>query len=171
MTDQRQPIARRIDHVGVAVRDIGDSLSFYVDVLGLTVSVDVKLADGSARLAYLEAGDTTLQLVQPLRPGPLADFLADHGEGLHHVCFAVKDIVDCLRSLPGDEPRDGIYVGGRRCRVSFIGARPNGMIVELTEIEPVAELEAQERALWSRGQPDPYQERSPEGGSGSRPDR
>jgi methylmalonyl-CoA epimerase len=129
---------RRIDHVGVAVRDIDASLAYYVDVLGLTVSVDVPLADGSTRLAYLEAGDTTLQLVQPLRDGPLTEFLESHGEGLHHICFAVDDLPAAIRSLPGQEPTDGIYVGGRNCRVSFIGARPNGIAVELTESLPVA---------------------------------
>jgi methylmalonyl-CoA/ethylmalonyl-CoA epimerase len=142
MSDARPPVARRIDHVGVAVRDIETALPFYVDVLGMQVSVDVILADGSARLAYLEAGDTTLQLVQPLLPGSVADFLASHGEGLHHVCFAVADVVEALGSMPGKESTDGIYVGGRQCRVSFTSGRPNGVIVELTEQIPVADLDA-----------------------------
>ena len=142
MTDARPPLAKRIDHVGVAVRDIEKALPFYLDVLGMTVSVDVRLADGSARLAYLEAGDTTLQLVQPLLPGSVADFLAAHGEGLHHVCFVVDDLVAALGSLPGDEPVDGIYVGGRQCRVSFATGRPNGVIIELTEPLPVPTRDA-----------------------------
>lgn len=133
----REPLARRIDHVGVLVRDIDASLTYYTGVLGLTVAADATLDDGSARLVYLEASDTTLQLVQPLRPGPVADFLDLHGEGLHHVCFAVENIVDALRLLPGDEPEDGIYVGGRGCRVSFVASRPNGLILELTELSPV----------------------------------
>jgi methylmalonyl-CoA/ethylmalonyl-CoA epimerase len=138
MTGPQQGIARRIDHIGVAVRSISTSIPYYVDVLGMQVSLDVVLADGSARLAYLEAGDTTLQLVQPLLPGPVADFLEARGEGLHHVCFAVDDIVEVLTTLPGGEPLDAIYVGGRQCRVSFIRARPNGIMVELTETEPDA---------------------------------
>jgi len=133
----REPLARRIDHVGVLVRDIDASLTYYTGVLGLTVAADATLDDGSARLVYLEASGTTLQLVQPLRPGPVADFLDLHGEGLHHVCFAVENIVDALRFLPGDEPEDGIYVGGRGCRVSFVASRPNGLIIELTELAPV----------------------------------
>jgi len=128
------PLACRIDHVGVLVRDIDTSVSYYTDVLGLTISADTTLDDGSARLVYLEAGNTTLQLVQPLQPGPAADQLDLQGEGLHHVCFAVENIVDALRNLPGDEPQDGIYIGGRGCRVSFVEARPNGLILELTEI-------------------------------------
>lgn len=133
-----QPIAKRIDHVGIAVRDIEASLPYFVDALGLTVAVDVCLADGSARLAYLEAGDTTLQLVQPLQPGPVADYIATHGEGLHHVCFAVDDVVGALQKLPGGEPTDRVYAGGKGCRVSFITARPSGVNVELTETIPSA---------------------------------
>lgn len=143
----REPLAQRIDHVGILVRDIDASLPYYTGVLGLTVSTDATLDDGSARLVYLEASDTTLQLVQPLRPGPVADYLDLHGEGLHHVCFAVENIVDALRLLPGDEPEDGIYVGGRGCRVSFVASRPNGLILELTELSPVV-------ADVGRGMPD-----------------
>jgi len=135
MRDQQPRLAKRIDHVGVAVRDIDASLGYYVDVLGLTVSVDARLEDGSTRLAYLEAGDTTLQLVQPLRPGPLAEYLVINGEGLHHICFAVDDVVDAIRSLPSDERLDGIYIGGKRCRVSFIRAEPNGLKIELTDMQ------------------------------------
>jgi methylmalonyl-CoA/ethylmalonyl-CoA epimerase len=141
VSKDRLPIVRRIDHVGVAVRDITTSLRYYVDVLGMTLSDDVILSDGSARLAYLEAGDTTLQLVQPLLPGPVADHLAVLGEGLHHVCFTVDSLDAALHALPGDEPNDGIYIGGRQCRVSFIRARPNGLVVELTEMLPPAASE------------------------------
>jgi methylmalonyl-CoA/ethylmalonyl-CoA epimerase len=144
MTVTRPPLAKRIDHVGLVVRNIDESITFYVDVLGLTVSADVSLGDGSARLAYLESGDTTLQLVQPLRQGPLTDFLDAHGEGLHHVCFAVGDVIEALRALPDVEPEDGVYVGGRGCRVSFVRSRPNGLLLELTELEPSAPADPNE---------------------------
>jgi methylmalonyl-CoA epimerase len=141
MTDARPPRAKRIDHVGVAVHDIERALPFFVDVLGMKVSVDVELGDGSARLAYLEAGDTTVQLVQPLLPGSVADFLTSQGEGLHHVCFAVDDLVETLEALPGNESTAGIYVGGRQCRVSFMGARPSGLLVEFTEQVPTRDAD------------------------------
>lgn len=143
-----EPLARRIDHVGVLVRDVEISARYYADVFGLTISADATLDDGSARLVYLEAGDTTLQLIQPLQPGPAADYLDFRGEGLHHVCFAVGNVADALRHLPGEESLDGIYIGGRGCRVSFVAARPNGLIIELTEVEA-----AQADALSSEGAP------------------
>lgn len=128
-----QPIVRRIDHVGVAVVDIDAAVPYYTDVLGMRLSVDTLLSDGSTRLAYLEAADTTIQLVQPLRPGSLADFLETNGEGLHHICLEVTGTLEtALRDVFG-ESADGIYVGGRNCRVSFVGSRPNNVLIELTE--------------------------------------
>jgi methylmalonyl-CoA/ethylmalonyl-CoA epimerase len=126
--------ARRIDHVGVIVRDVGASAREFVDRLGMTVTGIADLEDGTARLLYLEAGDTTLQLVQPLRDGTLADYLAANGEGLHHICFAVDRLEPALARLAGEEDRVGnIYMGGRGCRVVFLGARAAGVLVELTE--------------------------------------
>jgi methylmalonyl-CoA/ethylmalonyl-CoA epimerase len=131
--------ARRIDHVGVIVRDVHASAREFVDRLGMTVTGVADLPDGTARLLYLEAGDTTLQLVQPLLPGSLADHLAENGEGLHHVCFAVAKLEPALARLEGEEDRvAGIYMGGRGCRVVFLGARSAGVLVELTELAGAA---------------------------------
>jgi methylmalonyl-CoA/ethylmalonyl-CoA epimerase len=140
-----QPIVRRIDHVGVAVLDIDTAVTYYTNVLGMRLSVDTLLSDGSTRLAYLEAAETAIQLVQPLRPGPLADFLAANGEGLHHVCLAVTGgLESAIRDVFGESP-DGIYVGGRNCRVSFVGFRPNNVLIELTEDENRASEEVPKR--------------------------
>ncbi len=126
--------AQRIDHVGVLVRDIAAAARYFVERFGMSVATVSDLADGSARLAYLDAGDTTLQLVQPLRDGPLAKQLAERGEGLHHVCFLVDGLEAALAELPGEVDRVGaIYMGGRQCRVVFTSFRPSGVLVELTE--------------------------------------
>jgi methylmalonyl-CoA/ethylmalonyl-CoA epimerase len=130
-----RPIVRRIDHVGVAVLDIDAAITYYTNALGMRLSVDTSLSDGSTRLAYLEAADTTIQLIQPLLPGSLADFLEANGEGLHHICLSVTGELEiALHDVFGESP-DGIYVGGRNCRVSFVGFRPNNVLIELTEDE------------------------------------
>ena len=146
MMGPRSPVAQRIDHVGIVVRDADAAAAYYCDAFGMERSVDVLLSDGSARLIYLEVGDTTLQLVQPLQPGPTADFLAERGEGLHHLCFAVSDLHSALESLPG-EAHVTVSEGGRGAPVSFIRARPNGVTIELTgsipesPSDPIAGLE------------------------------
>jgi len=129
-------LARRLDHVGIVVRDINASLPYYIDVLRMTVSSELLLDDGSARVAYLEIGDTSLQLLQPLKPGPLADFLDQHGEGLHHICLQVDDISNAVAELSESGTVDAIRQGGRGDRVSFISATPNGVPIELSERAP-----------------------------------
>lgn len=131
MAAPRQPLAQRIDHIGIVVRDADAAAAYYRDTFGLQPGADVVLADGSARLVYLEAGDTTLQLVQPLQGGPAADHLATRGEGLHHICFSVSDLHHALASLP-NEAEAVASPGGRGLPVSFIGAKPNGVTIELT---------------------------------------
>jgi len=131
--------ARRIDHVAVVVKDADEAVTRFAADLGLVVSADVRSPDGGVRLVYLEAGDTTLQLVQPLRPGPVAVWLRDCGEGLHHICFDVPDLAGALASLPDEDPA-AITMGGRGCPVAFIDARPHGVVIELTETVPSVAL-------------------------------
>jgi len=72
-----------IDHVAIAVRDIDAALPYYTQTLSFSLLHDEDLASACVRLAYLGGGATMLQLVQPIAPCPIADFLARHGEGLH----------------------------------------------------------------------------------------
>jgi methylmalonyl-CoA/ethylmalonyl-CoA epimerase len=132
--------ARYVDHVAVAVRDADGAAAWYTDTLTFHVVHDERLPHVGVRLVYLRptiepnAGPSTaIQLVQPIGPGDVGEFVAAHGEGLHHVCFAVDDIGTFLSVVPGE---DGVHVfrGGRRRRACFMNARPNGVLVELTEV-------------------------------------
>jgi len=126
------PVVQRIDHVGIIVRDVEAAAVYWVEQLGLHWTGAVDVLDGSIRLAYLDVGDSSVQLVEPRRPGPLADYLETHGEGLHHICFLVDDIHSTLRWL-GEEPRLPPYPGGRGAKVCFITTMPCDVLVELTE--------------------------------------
>lgn len=75
-----------------------------------------------------------LQLVEPL-PGNtvLAEFLASHGEGLHHVCFEVDDLVPAVRELSGGQDPD-LVIEGKRRRSAFVPERAeHGLMIELTQ--------------------------------------
>jgi methylmalonyl-CoA epimerase len=139
ISDQRATYAaaaaarvRRIDHVGVVVRDIATASQEWAPRLGFTLARVADVLDGTVRLAYLDAGDTTLQLVQPLVRGALTDWLDEHGEGLHHICLEVDTIPAALDVLDDHGPRF-IYMGGRDAAVCFIGEKPCNVLVELTE--------------------------------------
>ncbi|MGH2559468.1 MAG: VOC family protein [Thermomicrobiales bacterium] len=124
-----------LDHVGFIVRDIDQALPYYVGTLGLTVASEECVPDAGVRLIYLDAGNTLIQLVQPITNAPMLEFLSSRGEGLHHVCFAVDDIDAAVAHLaPGADVR--VDLGGRGRRCAFLPVGPSGIIAELTEIEP-----------------------------------
>jgi methylmalonyl-CoA/ethylmalonyl-CoA epimerase len=99
------PLLTRIDHVGIACRDLNKAIELYQATFGLkVVSVETNEAQG-VREAMLGVGDRTLlpgyiQLLEPLGPDtPVGKFLARRGEGLHHVGYGVADIGEALSAL------------------------------------------------------------------------
>ncbi len=82
-----------LDHVGIAVRSIGDAARFYGTVFGLRMTERYELPDEGVRVAFLRSGAVDLELLEPLGDtGALAQFLATHGPGLHHIAFRVPVI-------------------------------------------------------------------------------
>lgn len=133
--EARPALIDRIDHVALAVRSIEAVLPDFMNGLGLTLVWREELHDPPVRLAYLHAGNGFVQLAEPAGPGSIADFIAEHGEGLHHVCFAVADIIAARHAFdPDGDVR--VFVGGRGRRACFLDARPGGLLVELTELDP-----------------------------------
>jgi methylmalonyl-CoA/ethylmalonyl-CoA epimerase len=99
------PLLTRIDHVGIACRDLNKAIELYQATFGLkVVSVETNEAQG-VREAMVGVGDRTLlpgyiQLLEPLGPDtPVGKFLARRGEGLHHVGYGVADIGAALSAL------------------------------------------------------------------------
>jgi methylmalonyl-CoA epimerase len=128
----------RPDHIGIAVKDLEAKIAFYRDVLGLPLTRQETVETERVRVAFLGAGETHVELLEPLDgAGPIADFLAKRGEGIHHLCFEVEDIDAALEqvrragaTLVGEAPRPG--AGG--CRVAFLHPRScGGVLIELSE--------------------------------------
>lgn len=95
----------RIDHVGIACRDLEAKIAFYESTFGLTVaSMEVNEGQG-VREAMLQvskdpAAASYVQLLEPLGPDtPVGKFLARRGEGLHHVGYAVADVTAALAAV------------------------------------------------------------------------
>lgn len=131
---------RKIDHVAIASQNADASSRWYEEVLGLERIHDEVVDGAGVRLLWLapkgsSPGETTFQIVQPLRPGPIADFLAQKGEGLQHVCFAVDNAEDFLTARG---QTDGIFTGGYGLPCAFLKATPNGIAVEIVQREQPA---------------------------------
>jgi methylmalonyl-CoA/ethylmalonyl-CoA epimerase len=110
----------RIDHVGVAVRDLETSIEFYTTTFGLTVAGRETNDAQGVREAMLHVADgaggaSYVQLLEPLAEDtPVGKFLAARGEGVHHVGYGVDDVaaaLDDLRAkglrLVDERPRHG----------------------------------------------------------------
>jgi methylmalonyl-CoA/ethylmalonyl-CoA epimerase len=132
---------RRLDHVAVVVRDTEAAIRHFSGSLGLDVVSSETLCDPRVRLTYLDLGNTLLQLVEPLDDrSTVAASLAEHGEGLHHLCFAVDSVDDAVVKL-SDSGRDPTLASGRGRTSAFIGGSPlHGVRLECTEFRPEIDL-------------------------------
>ncbi len=125
-----------IAHIGIAVRALDESVSFYRDVLGLP-DVPLDDADG-AKIVGLAAGESLIELLEAASPeSPIGKFVAKRGPGIHHVCFAVEDLDGALEKcrrfgirLIDETPR----IGAEGKRIVFLHpSATSGVLVELSE--------------------------------------
>ncbi|MHB8868481.1 MAG: methylmalonyl-CoA epimerase [Thermoleophilia bacterium] len=128
----------KIDHLGIAVADLDAALALYEVGFALHVHHREILEDQGVEAVALEIGQTTIELLRPTREdSPVARFLADKGPGVHHVAYAVDDIVGTLAELKGqgvrlvdETPRIGL--GGTK--IAFIHPKSTfGVLSELVE--------------------------------------
>lgn len=139
----------RIDHVGIACKDLDAKIAFYTATFGLTVaSIEVNETQG-VREAMLQVGPgggpaSYVQLLEPLGPDtPVGRFLQRRGEGLHHVGYAVTDITSALATIGAS----GVRLIDERPRHGSMGAaiaflHPadiGGVLTELVQPERPAE--------------------------------
>lgn len=83
----------KIDHLGIAVRSLDESVAYYERVLGLKCEHREEVPAQKVRTAFFDVGGVHLELLEPTSPeSPVAKFLEKNGEGVHHVAFASSDI-------------------------------------------------------------------------------
>jgi methylmalonyl-CoA/ethylmalonyl-CoA epimerase len=113
------PLLSRIDHVGIACRDLDATIARYQATFGLeVVSLEVNEEQG-VREAMLGAGPGYVQLLEPLAPEtPVGRFLERRGEGLHHVGYGVDNITSALAAVGAT----GIRLLDQRPRHGSLGA-------------------------------------------------
>jgi len=128
----------KVDHVGIAVKNLDDRLGFWREALGMRLAGTEAVATEGVRVAFLPAGESRVELLEATRPdSPVAKFLDTRGEGIHHITFqveAIQPVLDRLKalgiSLLDDSPRAG--AGGTK--VAFLHPRAaGGVLVELVE--------------------------------------
>ena len=93
-------IPTHIEHIGIAVKNLDDSISYYEKVLGLKCYKVEEVADQKVKTAFFQVGQTKIELLESTDPeGPIGKFIEKRGEGLHHLAFAVNGIEDSLKQV------------------------------------------------------------------------
>ncbi len=88
---------RKIDHIGIAVPDLEEGIKLYRDVMGLKLHAVEVVPDQKVKVAMFEAGDVHIELLEPTsEDSPISKFIEKSGGGLHHMCYEVDDVDDCL---------------------------------------------------------------------------
>lgn len=132
-------IIKKIDHIGVAVRDLGEATKFYTDVLGLRLEKMLELEEYKVKIAFIPVGKTTIELLASTDPtGSIAKYIAEKGEGLHHICLEIDDIEEALEVLKegGVKLIDEKPRRGAEGKIAFINLGSTyGVLLELLERE------------------------------------
>lgn len=128
----------KIEHIGIAVRDLEAAKATYQGLLGTLVYKEETVASEHVTTAFLNTGPNKIELLEATHPdSAIAKFIDKRGEGIHHVAFAVADIraeMQRLRNegftLLNDEPKPG----ADNKLVCFVHPKSaNGVLIELCQ--------------------------------------
>lgn len=129
---------KKIDHIGIVVRDMEAALKVYRDTLGLELAETEFVPEQKVNIAFLPTGESEIELVEPTTDDSgIARYLARRGEGVHHVCLEVDDIEATLAQMAAqgmelidETPRAGS--GGKK--YAFVHPKSaHGVLIELYE--------------------------------------
>ena len=89
-----------IEHIGIAVKNLEESIQFYENVLGLKCYAIEEVKDQKVKTAFFMVGQTKIELLESTDPeGPIGKFIEKKGEGVHHLAFAAQGIEGALDEL------------------------------------------------------------------------
>ena len=128
----------KLDHIGIAVKNMDEALAFYRETLGIdSVGTEV-IEEQKVKVAFLPLGDTELELLESTAPdGPVAKFIEKRGEGIQHIALRVESIEEALGELKekgfkliDQQPR----YGAGNAKIAFLHPKATGgILLELSE--------------------------------------
>lgn len=129
---------KKVDHIGIAVKDLQLALPYYTEVLQLPLLGIEEVPSQNVTVAFLDAGNIKLELLEPIgEAGAVAKFIEKRGEGMHHIAFGVTSIQERMEELKAkgvqllqDQPKQG--AGG--AAVAFMHPKASfGVLYELCD--------------------------------------
>lgn len=131
-------MVNKIDHIGIAVKNLDETLKFYENVLGIKCTGTEVVEDQKVKTAFLPIGDTEIELLEATdENSAIAKFIEKRGEGIQHIAYRVEDIEKALEEvkekgirLIDEKPRKG--AGG--AMIAFLHPKSTyGVLIELCE--------------------------------------
>jgi len=131
---------KKVNHIGIAVKDIEKSLEIYRDLLGLELEGQHEVESQKVITAFFPVGETHIELIQPTEGNVgVTKFLEKRDEGVHHICFEVDNIDQALKDLKDrgvrlidEEPRE---IEGEKKKMAFLHPKSTGgILIELYQI-------------------------------------
>jgi len=128
----------KIDHIGIAVRSLEDSIKVYEQAIGLKVAGYDQVDDQGVRVAMLDIGESRIELLEPTNPeSPIERFMSKRGEGIHHIAIHVDNIEEALERLKASGARlidSTPRRGAHNTRIAFVHpSSTHGVLLELVE--------------------------------------
>ncbi len=89
-----------IEHIGIAVNNLEESIKYYEGVLGLKCYSVEEVADQKVKTAFFMVGETKIELLESTSPdGPIGKFIEKKGQGMHHIAFSVDNATEALKTI------------------------------------------------------------------------
>jgi len=130
--------ATHIEHLGIAVANLEESIRYYEEVLGFKCYSIEEVKDQKVKTAFFKVGQTKIELLESTAPdGPIGKFIEKRGEGIHHIAFAVDALQESLNELNAkgvklidEKPR----AGAEGLNIAFLHPKSTfGVLTELCE--------------------------------------
>ncbi|MDW5298654.1 MAG: methylmalonyl-CoA epimerase [Sedimentibacter sp.] len=133
-------MVNKIDHIGIAVKNLDDAVNFYENILGVKSAGTEIVQEQKVKVAFLPIGDSEVELLESTEEdGAIAKFIAKNGEGVQHIAYRVDDIEAAIAEMKekgirmiDEKPRYG--AGG--AKIAFCHPKSTfGVLIELTQRE------------------------------------
>ncbi|WP_019415005.1 methylmalonyl-CoA epimerase [Paenisporosarcina sp. TG20] len=129
---------KKVDHIGIAVKNLDESIPYYTETLGLKLLKIEEVISESVRVAFIDAGNVKLELLEPMsEQSAIHSFIEKKGEGIHHIAFGVEGIEQRMNELRekgirilNEQPK----IGAGGAQVAFIHPKSSyGVLYELCD--------------------------------------
>ncbi|WP_017380039.1 methylmalonyl-CoA epimerase [Paenisporosarcina sp. TG-14] len=129
---------KKVDHIGIAVRNLDETIPYYTEVLGLKVLKIEEVTSEAVRVAFIDAGNVKLELLEPMsEKSAIHAFIEKKGEGIHHIAFGVEGIEERMIELRekgirilNEQPK----IGAGGAQVAFLHPKSSyGVLYELCD--------------------------------------